>query len=94
EFEAHINDKRCPACMCRELTAYYIDLKRCSRGCAACVGCCPVDAIFTTLDRKKGIDMSQCVKCGECTVACPDNYSAVLKVSPPDKAPVIERPQE
>ena len=53
EYEAHIKEKRCPACMCRDLTAFYIDLDKCARGCDACVGCCPVEAIFTTPNRKK-----------------------------------------
>ena len=93
EYEAHIKEKRCPAGMCRELTAYYIDLQKCSRGCDACVGSCPVEAIFTTKERKKGIDQSLCVKCGECMAACPDEYNAVMKVSPPEKAPVVPRPE-
>jgi NADH-quinone oxidoreductase subunit F len=75
------------------LTAYYIDLNKCARGCDACVGCCPVEAIFTTKDRKKGIDQTLCVKCGECMVACPPEYNAVERVSPPDLAPVVERPE-
>ena len=66
EYDAHLKEKRCPVGMCRDLTAYYIDLSRCSRGCDACVGSCPVEAIFTTKERKKGIDQSLCVKCGEC----------------------------
>ena len=94
EYDAHIKEKRCPAGMCRDLIAFYIDLEKCSRGCDACVGSCPVEAIFTTKDRKKGIDQSLCVKCGECMVACPPDYDAVMKVSPPDLAPVIERPKE
>jgi NADH-quinone oxidoreductase subunit F len=94
EYEAHIKEKRCPAGMCRELTAYYIDLEKCARGCDACVGSCPVEAIFTTKNRKKGVDQGLCVKCGECMVACPTEYDAVMKVSPPDKAPIIERPSE
>lgn len=92
EYEAHVYEKRCPAMVCRALTAFYIDLDKCARGCDACVGCCPVEAIFTTLSRKKGIDQSLCVKCGECMAACPPEYSAVCKVSPPEKAPIIERP--
>ncbi|MFZ0134492.1 MAG: NADH-quinone oxidoreductase subunit F, partial [Desulfobacterales bacterium] len=87
-----VEQQRCPAMMCRPLTAFYIDLDRCARGCDACVGCCPVDAVFTTANRKKGIDQLLCVKCGECQVACPPEYRAVLKVSPPHLAPVIERP--
>jgi NADH-quinone oxidoreductase subunit F len=92
EYEAHIKEKRCPSGMCRALTAYYIDLEKCARGCDACVGSCPVEAIFTTRDRKKAVDQSLCVKCGECMVSCPAEYRAVKKVSPPHLAPVIERP--
>ena len=92
EYEAHIKEKRCPAGMCRALTAFYIDLEKCARGCDACVGTCPVEAIFTTSNRKKGIDQTLCVKCGECVVACPPEYDAVAKVSPPSLAPIIERP--
>ena len=94
EYEAHIKEKRCPACMCRELTAFYIDLDKCARGCDACVGCCPVEAIFTTPNRKKGIDQTLCVKCGECVTACPPEYDAVVKVSPPHLAPIVERPAQ
>jgi NADH-quinone oxidoreductase subunit F len=92
EYEAHLHGKTCPAGMCRELTAFYIDLDKCARGCDACVGCCPVEAVFTTSNRKKGIDQTLCVKCGECMVACPPDYNAVRKVSPPGLAPVIQRP--
>lgn len=94
EYEAHIDEKRCPALMCRPLIAFYIDLERCARGCEACVGSCPVDAIFTTKGRKKAIDQEKCVKCGECVSACPTEYDAVKKVSPPSLAPKIERPKE
>jgi NADH-quinone oxidoreductase subunit F len=92
EYEAHVNEKRCPGMKCRALMTYYIDLDKCARGCDACVGCCPTEAVFTTSTRKKGIDQNLCVKCGECTVACPPQYDAVRKVSPPSLAPVIERP--
>ncbi|MBW1714220.1 MAG: SLBB domain-containing protein [Deltaproteobacteria bacterium] len=94
EYEAHIQEKRCPAMMCRELTAYYIDLDKCARGCDACVGSCPTESIFTTRDRKKAIDQTLCVKCGECMTACPSEYDAVRKVSPPELAPKIARPEE
>jgi NADH-quinone oxidoreductase subunit F len=94
EYEAHIKEGRCPSCACRVLTAFYIDLDKCARGCDACVGCCPVEAVFTTSTRKKGIDQQLCVKCGECMVACPPDYDAVVKISPAHLAPVIERPVE
>jgi NADH-quinone oxidoreductase subunit F len=92
EYEAHVKEKRCPAGICRALTAFYIDLDKCARGCDACVGSCPVEAIFTTKDRKKGVDQSLCVKCGECMVSCPKEYDAVRKVSPPNLAPIVEKP--
>jgi len=92
DYAAHIHEKRCPGMTCRPLIAFYIDLEKCARGCDVCEGCCPVDAVFTTPNRKKGIDQSLCVKCGECMTACPPEYRAVLRVSPPHLAPVIERP--
>jgi NADH-quinone oxidoreductase subunit F len=94
EYEAHVKEGRCPAGMCRPLTAYYIDLDKCARGCDACVGSCPVEAIFTTRGRKKGVDQALCVKCGECMSACPPEYDAVRRVSPPDRALIVERPEE
>ena len=94
DYEAHVTEKRCPGMVCRPLIAFYIDLEKCARGCDACVGCCPVDAVFTTSTRKKGIDQSLCVKCGECVVACPPEYDAVRRVSPPALAPIIERPSQ
>jgi len=94
EYEAHVKEKRCPALMCRALTAFYFDLDLCARGCDACATCCPVEAVFTTSNRKKGVDQELCVKCGECLVACPPEYDAVRKVSPPNLVPLIEKMPE
>jgi NADH-quinone oxidoreductase subunit F len=94
EYEAHIKEGRCPAASCRALSAFYIDLDKCARGCDACIGCCPVDAVFTTSNRKKGIDQQLCVKCGECKVHCPPDYNAIFRISPAHLVPIIERPKE
>ncbi|MFO7876827.1 MAG: NADH-ubiquinone oxidoreductase-F iron-sulfur binding region domain-containing protein [Desulfovermiculus sp.] len=94
EYMAHVREKRCPALMCRDLIAYYIDLEACERGCDACATHCPTEAVFTTKNRKKGIDLTLCVKCGECMAACPPEYDAVRKVSPPELAPVIKEPPQ
>ncbi|MBW2633696.1 MAG: NADH-quinone oxidoreductase subunit F, partial [Deltaproteobacteria bacterium] len=91
EYLAHVDHKKCPGTTCRDLTAFYIDLETCARGCDVCVGCCPVDAIFTTRTRKKGIDQQLCVKCGECKVVCPPEYDAVRRISPAEGVPVVER---
>jgi NADH-quinone oxidoreductase subunit F len=94
EYRSHLEERRCPGRTCRALTAFYIDLEKCARGCDACVGCCPVEAVFTTSTRKKGIDQERCVKCGECVAACPPQYDAVFKISPPELAPKVERPDK
>jgi NADH-quinone oxidoreductase subunit F len=87
EYEAHIKEGRCPALMCRELIAYYIIPEKCERSCDACVGTCTVEAISTTKKRIKVIDQEKCVKCGTCLKACPPQYSAVVKLSPPNLVP-------
>jgi NADH-quinone oxidoreductase subunit F len=88
EYEAHIKEKRCPALMCQSLMAYYILPEKCARGCDACVGTCTVEAISTDPKRRiKVIDQEKCVKCNTCMVACPPQYNAVVKLSPPDQVP-------
>ncbi len=88
EYEAHIKEGRCPAKMCQPLIDYYILPEKCARGCDACVGTCTVEAIST--DKKtriKVIDQEKCVKCNTCLVACPPQYDAVIKRSPPSQIP-------
>jgi NADH-quinone oxidoreductase subunit F len=88
EYEAHIKEGRCPALMCQSLITYYILPEKCARGCDACVGTCTVEAISTDPKRKiKVIDQEKCVKCNTCMVACPPQYNAVIKISPPDRVP-------
>ncbi|OAT87145.1 NADH dehydrogenase [Desulfotomaculum copahuensis] len=92
EYEAHINEKRCPSLMCQELIAFYILPEKCERSCDACVGSCPVEAIYNNADRIKVIDQQKCVKCNSCVDACPPQYRAVIKLSPPEL--VAEREKE
>jgi NADH-quinone oxidoreductase subunit F len=88
EYEAHIKEGRCPALMCQSLITYYILPEKCARGCDACVGTCTVEAISTDPKRRiKVIDQEKCVKCNTCMVACPPQYNAVIKISPPDRVP-------
>ena len=92
EYEAHISEGRCPALMCPALTAYYILPEKCARGCDACVGTCTVEAISTDPKRRiKVIDQEKCVKCNTCLVACPPQYNAIIKLSPPDRVPRAEK---
>ncbi|HUL24137.1 MAG TPA: NADH-ubiquinone oxidoreductase-F iron-sulfur binding region domain-containing protein [Thermodesulfobacteriota bacterium] len=88
EYEAHIKEGRCPARMCQALIAYYILPEKCARGCDACVGTCTVEAISTDKKKRiKVIDQEKCVKCNTCLVACPPQYDAVVRLSPPDQIP-------
>jgi NADH-quinone oxidoreductase subunit F len=93
EYEAHIKEGRCPALMCLDLIAYYIDPEKCELTCDACVGTCTVEAISShPTKRYKIIDQEKCVKCGTCLTACPPQYSAVIKLSPPSLVPVSKIP--
>ncbi|MFC1919298.1 NADH-ubiquinone oxidoreductase-F iron-sulfur binding region domain-containing protein [Chloroflexota bacterium] len=89
EYEAHIKEGRCPALMCHDLIAYYILPDRCARSCDACVGTCTLEAISSNKKGIKVIDQEKCVKCNTCLDACPPQYNAVIKLSPPDK--MLER---
>jgi len=87
EYETHIIKKRCPALTCQDLVAYYIIPEKCVRSCDACVGTCTVEAISANKKGIKVIDQGKCVKCGTCLSACPPQYNAVIKLSPPDRVP-------
>ena len=89
EWEAHVNEKRCPALVCKELINFYILPDKCA-GCGICVRACPVDAITGGKRMVHIIDQSKCIKCGTCLEKCPAKFSAVKKVS----AEIIEVPKE
>jgi NADH-quinone oxidoreductase subunit F len=87
EYEEHIQLGRCPALMCQHLIAYYILPDKCERSCDACIGTCTVEAISPNKKRIKVIDQEKCVKCGTCLTACPPQYNAIVKLSPPSEVP-------
>jgi len=90
EYEAHIKERRCPALMCHDLIAYYILPEKCERSCDACVGTCTVEAISSNKKRIKVIDQEKCVKCNTCREACPPQYNAVIRLSPPELVPATK----
>jgi len=87
EYEAHINEHRCPALICRDLIAYYIVPEKCARGCEHCVVVCPAESIVEHPKRFKVVNQEKCVKCGNCLEVCPAEYNAVVKLSPISAVP-------
>ncbi len=69
EYEAHINKRRCPAGVCKDLIQYVVLEEKCT-GCMLCVKECPVDAIRGETKEPQSIDQSACVKCGMCYAVC------------------------
>lgn len=76
EYEAHINDKKCPAHSCADLVTYSIDPDKC-RGCTLCSKKCPADAISGTVKSVHIIDANKCIGCGSCYNAC--RFGAVTR---------------
>lgn len=71
EYEAHINDKSCPANVCEGMaSAYIIDEDTCV-GCGMCTKVCPVDAISGKPKEAYVIDEALCISCGACESKCP-----------------------
>lgn len=69
EYEAHINDKKCPAKSCPDLLKYTIDADKC-RGCTLCAKKCPTNAISGEVKSVHRIDRDKCIKCGSCVSVC------------------------
>ena len=101
EYEAHIKEKRCPAYVCKELTAYYIDPKKC-QACMICARKCPADAVISAKKQIHVIEQEKCTKCGTCFEVCPTKFSAVTKISgepvpdpiPEDKRTIVKKSKE
>jgi len=76
EYEAHINQKKCPAGVCSALLTFFIREDHCV-GCGMCLRACPVDAISGEKKKAHKIDNKLCIQCGSCFDAC--KFNAVLK---------------
>jgi len=69
EYEAHINEKRCPAGRCKALITYFIDPEACT-GCTLCAKKCPTAAITGEKKQAHVLDMAACIKCDTCRQVC------------------------
>lgn len=76
EYEAHINDKKCPAGVCSALLEYKIVADNC-KGCGACTRVCPVGAITGEKKEPHQLDAAKCIKCGSCIEKC--KFNAIVK---------------
>ncbi|UCG65885.1 MAG: NADH-quinone oxidoreductase subunit NuoF [Deltaproteobacteria bacterium] len=80
EYVAHIEEKRCPAYVCKSLISYYVDPGAC-KACMICLKNCPVEAIEGGKNLIHSIDQEKCIKCGACYRLCPPRFGAVVRLS-------------
>ena len=68
EYEAHINNRKCPAHHCQKLLTYTITID--CAGCMVCIKACPVGAIAGEKGKLHVIDQGKCTSCGACFKVC------------------------
>jgi NADH-quinone oxidoreductase subunit F len=76
EYIAHIDEKKCPAGVCRELIQYSIDPEKCE-GCLRCLRACPTGAISGEKREPHTLNQGLCIKCGACYDVC--KFGAVIR---------------
>jgi Pyruvate/2-oxoacid:ferredoxin oxidoreductase delta subunit len=69
EYRAHIEEKKCPAGVCKALIRYEIDPETCT-GCGLCRKACPQAAIAGAVKKPHTLDQALCIKCGICAAEC------------------------
>lgn len=69
EYRAHVEDKKCPTGVCKELFKYSVIPESCV-GCTACRRVCPVGCITGHPKKVHFIDLNLCISCGACYDAC------------------------
>ena len=72
EYKEHIENKKCPAGVCKALITFTINENKCI-GCGACLKQCPQDAITGETKKPHKINQEKCIKCGACFDACKVN---------------------
>jgi len=76
EYEAHVNDKTCPAKVCTDLLSFYILPEKC-KCCTLCLKVCPTNAIKGKVKELHVIEQDKCIKCGVCVEKC--KFGAIVK---------------
>lgn len=75
EYEAHINDKKCPAKRCASLLEFRVIPENCTK-CGMCFRVCPAKAVIWEKKQVASIDKEKCIKCLSCYKAC--RFDAIL----------------
>ncbi|MDD2344609.1 MAG: NADH-quinone oxidoreductase subunit NuoF [Bacteroidales bacterium] len=75
EYVAHVDDKKCPAGVCRDLKRYEIVPEACV-GCTVCARNCPVNCIEGERKQVHFIQQDLCIKCGACYDKC--KFNAII----------------
>jgi NAD-dependent dihydropyrimidine dehydrogenase PreA subunit len=70
-----MQEKKCPAGVCKELIRYKIDEENCT-GCGICARLCPAECISGEKKQLHVIDQEKCIKCGSCKESC--KFDAVI----------------
>ncbi len=73
EYERHIQEKKCPAKVCKALIRFTIN-EKCT-GCTICAKKCPQSCISGEKKKLHVIEQAKCIKCGVCNEVC--NFDAV-----------------
>jgi NADH:ubiquinone oxidoreductase subunit F (NADH-binding) len=69
EYDAHINEKKCPASVCVDLIEFEVDPEVCTK-CGKCLKACLSEAVVWEKKQIAVIDKGKCIKCRACIDAC------------------------
>lgn len=76
EYRMHVEEKKCPTGVCKELFKYSVIPDACV-GCTACRRVCPVGCITGHPKMVHFIDLNLCISCGACYDVC--KFHAIKK---------------
>jgi formate hydrogenlyase subunit 6/NADH:ubiquinone oxidoreductase subunit I len=76
EYRKHIEEKKCPAGVCKNLIEFRINEEKCT-ACGICKNNCPSGAIEGKKKIAHKIIVERCTRCGVCYDVC--SFNAIVK---------------